>query len=54
MANKAECEAAPGAAYRSDLRAARLQLSRLQRHAISRGLKALVVFEGRDAAATTG
>ena len=54
MVSKAKREAAQEAAYRSDLRAAQLQLSRLQRHAISSGLKILVLFEGRDAAGKDG
>ena len=54
MVKRAKHRAAQNAAYKSDLQAAQVQLSRFQRHLIGSGLKILVVFEGRDAAGKDG
>ena len=54
MVSKAIFDAAEDAAYKSNLHAIQLQLSRLQRHVIGKALKVLVILEGRDAAGKDG
>lgn len=41
-------------AYRSDLRAAQIELVKLQRHFIKHGRKLLIIFEGRDGSGKDG
>lgn len=54
MGGKAKSERSTSAAYKADLLAGQVQLSRLQRHIIANDLKVLVIFEGRDAAGKDG
>jgi polyphosphate kinase len=44
----------PKADVKADLRAAQIELVKLQRHVIETGQKVLVIFEGRDAAGKDG